>query len=48
MMRRVATLHIKQYGQYRLSVVNNSGESIKNCEDLLEFEPKFEKSLNTG
>ncbi len=48
MMRRVATLRIKQYGEYRFSAKNNSGESIKNRKYLIEFETKFEKSLNTG
>ncbi len=47
MNRRVATLRIKQYGEYRLSAIINSGESIKNREYLLEFEAKYEKSLNT-
>ncbi len=47
MNRRVATLRIKLYEEYWLSAINNSGESIKNREYLLEFEAKFEKSLNT-
>ncbi len=47
MNRRVATLRTKQHGEYWLSAINNSGESIKNREYLLEFEAKFEKSLNT-
>jgi hypothetical protein len=47
MNRRVATLRIIQYGEYWLSAINNSEESIKNREYLLEFEAKFEKSLNT-
>jgi hypothetical protein len=46
-MRRVATLHSKQYGEYRLSAINNSGESIKSCEYLIEVEAKFGKPLNT-
>jgi hypothetical protein len=46
MNRRVATLLTKQYGEYWLSAINNSGESIKNREYLLEIEAKFEKSLN--
>ncbi len=46
-MWRVATLCIEQYGEYRLSAVNNSGESIKNSDYLLKFEDKLEKSLNT-
>jgi hypothetical protein len=46
MMGRVATLHIKQYREYGLSTINNCGESIKNREYLVEFEAKFEKSLN--
>ncbi len=37
MMRRVAALHSKQYGEYRLSTINNGGESIKNCNYLIEF-----------
>jgi hypothetical protein len=44
MNRRVATLRIEQYGEYWLSALNNSGESIKNREYILEFEAKFEKS----
>ncbi len=47
MIGRVITLRSKQYGEYWLSAVNNSGELIKNREYLLEFEGKFEKSLNT-
>jgi hypothetical protein len=47
MMQRVATLCIKQYGEYWLSTTNNSGELIKNREYVIEFEDKFEKSLNT-
>jgi hypothetical protein len=47
MNRRVATLRIKQYGEYWLPAINNSGESIKNREYLLEFKAKFEKSFNT-
>jgi hypothetical protein len=47
MNRKVATLLTKQYGEYWLSAINNSGESIKNREYLFEFEAKFEKSLNT-
>ncbi len=46
-MRRVTTLRSKQYGEYRLSALNYSGESIKNREYLIEFEAKFEKSLKT-
>jgi hypothetical protein len=46
MMRRVAPLRSKQYGEYRLSAINYSGESIRNREHLTEFEAKFEKSLN--
>jgi hypothetical protein len=45
-MRGVVTLRNKQYGEHRLSPINNSGESIKNSEYLLEFEAKFAKSLN--
>jgi hypothetical protein len=29
MMLGVSTLHFKQYGEYQLSAINNSGESIK-------------------
>ncbi len=47
MNRRVATLCIKQYGEYWLSAINNSGELIKNREYRIEFEAKFEKSLKT-
>jgi hypothetical protein len=47
MMRRVTILHIKQYGEYWLSIIKNSRESIKNREYLIQFEAKFEKSLNT-
>jgi hypothetical protein len=47
MIRRVSTLRIKQYAEYRLSTINNSRESIKKCEELLEFEANFKKSLNT-
>ncbi len=46
-MWKVATLLIKQYGEYQLSAIKNGGESIKNYEYILEFEAKFEKSLNT-
>ncbi len=47
-MRRVATLRIKrQYEEYRLSAVDNSGESIKKRENFIGFEAKFEKCLNT-
>ncbi len=45
-MLGVVTLHIKQYGEYRLSAISNSGKSIKNRGYLFEFEAKFEKSLN--
>jgi hypothetical protein len=44
MMRRVATLRIEEYGRYRLSAINESGESIKNRAYLLDIEAKFEKS----
>ncbi len=47
MMRRVATLRSKQYGEYRLSAINYSRESLKSREYLTEFEAKFEKSLKT-
>jgi hypothetical protein len=45
MMRRVANLRINNAG--RLSAIHNNGESIKNLKYLIEFEGKFEKSLNT-
>jgi hypothetical protein len=47
MMRRVTTLRSTQYGEYRLSATNYSGELIKNREYLTEFEAQFEKSLKT-
>ncbi len=37
----------KQYGEYLLSNINYSGESINNLEYLTEFEANFEKSLKT-
>ncbi len=37
----VATLHVKQYGEYRLSAMNDSGESIQNRDYLFEFEIKL-------
>jgi hypothetical protein len=43
MMRGVATLRSKQYGEYQLSAITNSGESFKNHEYFPEFEAKFEK-----
>ncbi len=46
-MQRVATLRSKRYGEYQLSAKNDSEESIKNCKYVIEFEAKFEKSLNT-
>jgi hypothetical protein len=45
MMRRVTTLRSKQYGEYRLSAINYSRESIKNREYLTKFKANFEKSL---
>jgi hypothetical protein len=42
----VAVLH-EQYGEYQLSALKASGESIKNCEYLLKFEFKFEKPSDT-
>jgi hypothetical protein len=47
MMWRVTTPRSKQYGEYRLSAINYSGESIKNRDYLTEFEAKFDKSLKT-
>ncbi len=46
-MRGVATPHIKQYGEYQLSTINDGRESIKNREYFLEFEAKFEKPSDT-
>jgi hypothetical protein len=46
-MQGVATLCSKQYKEYQLSAINNSGESIKNCEYFPEFEVKFEKPSDT-
>ncbi len=46
-MQSVATLRIKQNGEYQLSAINNSEELINNREYPIEFEAKFEKSLNT-
>ncbi len=46
-MWRVANLHIKQHEEYRLSTINDSGESTKNCEYLFKFEVKFGKSADT-
>ncbi len=45
---RNSPYYSKQLGEYRLSAINDSRESIKNHEYLLKFEAKFEKSLNTG
>ncbi len=45
-MRGVIILHNKNYGEYQLSAINNSGESIKNREYFLEFEANFEKPLD--
>jgi hypothetical protein len=47
MTQGVATLHIKQYKEYQLSAINDSGESIKNRENFLEFEAKVEKPSDT-
>ncbi len=47
MMRRVTTLHSKQYGEYGLSAIKYCGESIKSGEYLTEVEAKFEKPLKT-
>jgi hypothetical protein len=46
-MRGVATLRIKQFGEYGLSAINDSGESIKNSKYLLEFKVEFKKSSDT-
>jgi hypothetical protein len=43
----LVTFRIKQYGSID-SPLNNCRESIKERKYLLEFETKFEKSLNTG
>jgi hypothetical protein len=45
--REVATLCSKQYGEYQLSAINNSGESINNREYFLQFEARFEKLWDT-
>ncbi len=43
MMLEVATLRVKQYGEYRLSVLNDNVESIKHrILYLLKFKVKFE------
>jgi hypothetical protein len=42
-MRGIATLRIKQYADYRLPTINNSGESTKNHENLLEIEAVLER-----
>jgi hypothetical protein len=47
MMLRVETLRSKQYGEYRLSAINNRGELIKSREYLIEFEANFEHSKIT-
>jgi hypothetical protein len=46
-MRGVATQSTKQYGEYRLSNINDSGESTKTFEIFLEFKAKFEKPSGT-
>ncbi len=46
-MRGVATHCTKQYGEYRLSNINKSGESTKTRENFLEFKAKFEKPSGT-
>jgi hypothetical protein len=46
-MRGVATLRIEQYGEYQLSTVNKSRESIKNHKYFCKIETKFEKSSDT-
>ncbi len=43
-MREVATIHITQYGKYRLSAINNIRSQSKIRECLLEFKVKFKKS----
>jgi hypothetical protein len=44
-MRRVATLRIQQYGEYRLSTINDSGEPIKKIEDISANTRPNSKSL---
>jgi hypothetical protein len=39
------TVRIDQYGEYRLSAINDSGELIKNREYFLKFEAKFLKAF---
>jgi hypothetical protein len=46
-MRGEANLRIKQFGEYRLFAINDSGESINNREYLLELEVKFEEPYDT-
>jgi hypothetical protein len=45
MMRGIVTLRIKQYGEYQISAMNDSPESIKKY--FLGFEAKFEKLSDT-
>jgi hypothetical protein len=42
----VVTLCNEQYGEYRLSAINDCRESIKNHKYLLKFEAKLEKPLD--
>jgi len=42
MTRGVSTLRSKQYPEYQLSVVNDTGESIFEYEYLREYEAKIE------
>jgi hypothetical protein len=46
-MQGVTTLQINQYGEYRFSNMNDCEDSTKNCENLFEFEFKFEKPSDT-
>ncbi len=46
-MRGVATHCIKQYRECQISAINDGGESIKNRENFLKFEAKFEKLSDT-
>jgi hypothetical protein len=41
----VATLHIKKYGEYRLSAINDSGESIKKKMNISSNSKLYSKSL---
>ena len=46
MTREFLTLRSKQYPEHRLSVVNNTRESIFEYKYLREYEAKIEKTLH--